>query len=80
MSGAKISANIQNLLIINENSVGISLFPEHGTDVDTLIKNADLAMYEVKNKGGYGCILYNNSMNDNNIHKLETEKNLKNAL
>jgi len=61
-------------------SVGISLFPQHGTDVDTLIKNADLAMYEVKNSGGYRCTLYNNSMNDNNIHKLEMEKNLKNAL
>ncbi|MCB2295825.1 EAL domain-containing protein [Clostridium algoriphilum] len=68
-----------NLLYIGA-SVGISLFPEHGTDVDTLIRNADLAMYEIKNSGGYGCTLYNNIMNDNNIHKLETEKNLKNAL
>ena len=42
-----------NLLYIGA-SVGISLFPEHGTDVDTLIKNADLAMYEVKNRGGHG--------------------------
>lgn len=61
-------------------SVGISLFPEHGTDIDTLMKNADLAMYEVKNNGGFGCALYNTIMNDNNIHKLETENHLKNAL
>ena len=72
--------NYNDKLLYIGASVGISLFPEHGTDVDTLIKNADLAMYEVKNSGGYGCTLYNNSMNDNNIHKLETEKNLKNAL
>ena len=70
---------MMNLLYIGA-SVGISLFPKHGTDVDTLIKNADLAMYEVKNKGGHGYILYNNIMNDNNIHILETEKNLKNAM
>ena len=61
-------------------SVGISLFPEHGTDVETLIKNADLAMYEVKNSGGYGCTIYNKFMNDNNIRKIEMEKNLKNAM
>ena len=61
-------------------SLGISLFPEHGTDIDTLVKNADLAMYEVKNNGGYGYALYNNIMNENNIHKLEIEKHLKNAM
>lgn len=61
-------------------SVGISLFPQHGTDVDTLIKNADLAMYEVKKSGGKGYIVYNKIMNDNNIYMLETEKNLKNAM
>jgi len=61
-------------------SIGISLFPEHGTDVDTLIKNSDLAMYEAKKSGGHRCTLFNNNMNDNNIHKLEIEKNLKNAL
>lgn len=39
-------------------SIGISIFPEHGGDADTLIKNADLAMYEVKNNGGYGYSIY----------------------
>ena len=61
-------------------SIGISLFPDHGTNVDTLIRNADLAMYEVKNSGGYGCTLYNSIMNDNNIHKLGIERNLKDAM
>ncbi|MCB2356033.1 EAL domain-containing protein [Clostridium estertheticum] len=61
-------------------SVGISLFPQHGNDVDTLIRNADLAMYEVKNSGGCGYRLYNNIMNYNNRRILEMEKNLKNAI
>lgn len=61
-------------------SIGISLFPEHGTNADTLIKNADLAMYEVKKNGGHGYIQYNNIMNDNNKLRLETEKNLKDAM
>ncbi len=32
-------------------SIGISLFPEHGTDMDTLLKNADDAMYHAKRAG-----------------------------
>lgn len=32
-------------------SIGISLFPEHGEDIETLIKNADKAMYHAKDKG-----------------------------
>ena len=34
-------------------SVGISIFPKDGADVDSLIKAADIAMYQVKN-----CLLY----------------------
>ena len=50
------------------------------TDVDTLIKNADLAMYEAKNSGGNGYAFYNDVMKDNAIDKLEMKKNLKNAM
>jgi diguanylate cyclase (GGDEF)-like protein/PAS domain S-box-containing protein len=52
-------------------SIGISIYPEHGMDADTLIKNADLAMYEVKNKGGYDYTIYSSKMNDKLIDKLE---------
>ncbi|OLS40440.1 diguanylate cyclase [Bacillus sp. MRMR6] len=32
-------------------SIGISLYPQDGQDLHTLIKNADLAMYDSKEKG-----------------------------
>jgi diguanylate cyclase (GGDEF)-like protein len=32
-------------------SVGITFYPDNGKDLDTLIKNADQAMYDAKNKG-----------------------------
>ena len=38
--------------------IGISIFPEHGIDEDTLSKNADLAMYEIKRNGGNGYKIY----------------------
>ncbi len=42
-------------------SIGISLFPYHGADADTLINKADMAMYQVKKRGGCGYLLYKES-------------------
>jgi diguanylate cyclase (GGDEF)-like protein len=33
-------------------SIGVALFPEHGTDHEQLIRSADAAMYEAKKDGG----------------------------
>ncbi|HEV7663626.1 MAG TPA: EAL domain-containing protein [Chloroflexota bacterium] len=38
-------------------SIGISLFPSHAPDPETLLRKADVAMYAAKNAGG-GCALY----------------------
>lgn len=42
--------------------IGISLFPDDGTDGETLIKNADMAMYFAKEQGRNRYHLYNQSM------------------
>ena len=47
--------------------IGISLFPEHGVDADTLIKRADSAMYEVKRKGGNGYKIYSSEMKEEDL-------------
>lgn len=61
-------------------SIGISIFPEHGTDVDTLIRNADLAMYEVKHNGGYGYDIYSAEMSNKAIDKLTMKIKLNKAV
>lgn len=45
-------------------SIGISIFPEHGEDTDTLVNNADLAMYKVKENGGYDHAIYSPKMDN----------------
>jgi diguanylate cyclase (GGDEF)-like protein len=61
-------------------SIGISIFPEHGTNTDTLINNADLAMFEVKHKGGYGYKVYSSEMKDKSIDKLNMKIKLNKAM
>ncbi|WP_407643459.1 diguanylate cyclase domain-containing protein [Buttiauxella massiliensis] len=38
--------------------IGISIYPEHGQDVATLLKKADVAMYYIKDKGKNNVIFY----------------------
>ena len=45
-------------------SIGISLYPDDGTDEDTLLKNADAAMYEAKNAGRGTFRFFSAQMND----------------
>ncbi|MCW8896258.1 MAG: GGDEF domain-containing protein [Sulfurimonas sp.] len=43
-------------------SIGISLFPKNADDIDTLINNADKAMYEVKQASKNAYLFYNKAM------------------
>jgi diguanylate cyclase (GGDEF)-like protein/PAS domain S-box-containing protein len=61
-------------------SVGISLFPEHGTDCETLIKNADAAMYSAKNNGRNNFRFFHEDMNAQVVERLALESSLRLAL
>jgi diguanylate cyclase (GGDEF)-like protein/PAS domain S-box-containing protein len=43
-------------------SIGIALYPAHGHDAETLIRNADIAMYQVKENGRSAYLLYDHTM------------------
>jgi len=61
-------------------SMGISLFPEDGTDVNQIVMNADLAMYSVKNSGKNGSKYFNSSMMKSQINKSKIEILLREAI
>ncbi len=61
-------------------SLGISIFPEHGADGETLIKNADAAMYRAKESGRNNFRFFTEDMNAQVMERLTLEKRLKLAL
>lgn len=61
-------------------SIGISLFPHDGQDAQTLMKNADVALYRAKEKGRNNYQLYTPAMTANAIARLNLENNLRRAI
>ncbi len=60
-------------------SIGISLYPDHGQDMDTLIKLADVAMYSAKEQRNHYRV-YQPEMNNKSIELLHLENDLGGAL
>jgi predicted signal transduction protein with EAL and GGDEF domain len=61
-------------------SMGISVYPDDGEDAETLIKNADAAMYRAKEHGRNRYQLYSPSMNTGAAERLAQETALRRAL
>jgi diguanylate cyclase (GGDEF)-like protein/PAS domain S-box-containing protein len=61
-------------------SIGISLYPEDGTDAATLIKNADTAMYQAKEEGRDNYQLFNALVNAKALQRIALEHGLRKAL
>ena len=55
-SALRASFEINGIGLAVSASVGISLFPHHGTDLATLLRSADAAMYRVKPTGGAAAV------------------------
>ena len=61
-------------------SIGITLFPDDSEDADTLIRNADVAMYRAKEGGRANFQFYRAEMNDRAREMLTLEVDLRQAL
>ena len=61
-------------------SVGIAVHPADGNDGETLLQNADAAMYRVKNAGGGNYRVYSAQLNENLADRLSMVNRLRSAL
>lgn len=61
-------------------SIGISCYPNDGTDEQSLLRHADTAMYQVKEQGRNSFRFYESSMNKRTIERLSLENNLRRGL
>jgi diguanylate cyclase (GGDEF)-like protein len=61
-------------------SIGISMYPEDGTDFDSLLKNADVALYRAKSEGRGNGQVYTLSLHAAAMARLELEGGLRRAL
>jgi len=61
-------------------SIGIATYPRDGTDVETLLKNSDTAMYSAKEAGRYNYQFFAEDMNAASAERLLFEGNLRLAI
>ncbi|WP_051694221.1 sensor domain-containing protein [Desulfohalovibrio reitneri] len=61
-------------------SIGIALYPEDGDDPETLLTNADTAMYRAKNDGRNTYRLFTPAMNDEALRRLRLDSDLRGGL
>lgn len=61
-------------------SIGISSYPQHGEDEQTLMKNADIAMYNAREEGKNTFKHYSEALNANSLEHLAIESDLRGAL
>jgi diguanylate cyclase (GGDEF)-like protein/PAS domain S-box-containing protein len=60
-------------------SLGIAIFPEHGEDVETLVRRADVAMYTAK-RSGTGFAIYSTEKDPNSLNRLMLMNDLRQAI
>ncbi|MES2534948.1 MAG: EAL domain-containing protein [Pseudomonadota bacterium] len=61
-------------------SIGISIFPKDGDDVETLLKHADIAMYAAKENGKAGYQFFQPQLSEGLIARLSNEQALRAAI
>ena len=61
-------------------SIGVSVYPDDGLDAETLLKNADTAMYQSKENGRQSFQFFKSSMNERAVERQSIEEGLRRAL
>ena len=70
---------LENIPIVVEASIGVALYPDHGSDAETLFRRADVAMYQAK-KSGIGHAVYSRDQDQYNPVRLALMGELRHAI
>lgn len=82
----KIIFTLASPFVINDRqmfistSIGISVYPKDGDNVEAIIQNSDIAMYNAKENGKNNYQYYTSSLNLSNQRRMELETGLRNAI
>jgi cyclic di-GMP phosphodiesterase Gmr len=66
--------------IFASTSIGVSLYPDHGSNYDLLRQNADIAMYRVKNDGKGSAAFFDAGMEREALARMKVEQSLRLAI
>jgi diguanylate cyclase (GGDEF)-like protein len=80
LDGLRAPLEVEGRELFVTTSVGIAVHPEAGRDADTLMKNADAAMYFAKNQGRNNFQFYGKDMNARALERLALESSLRKAI
>lgn len=75
-----VPAQINGYEVVVGCSIGIAMYPQAGQDADTLLKNADMAMYKAKQEDGSSFCFFTDAMNRDVRRQLRLESDLRKAL
>jgi len=71
---------LENHEVYASASIGITISPDDGSDATTLLKNADMAMYEAKERGRNTFRFFTSQMTERARHFMELDKDMRRAL
>ncbi|MBJ6725497.1 putative bifunctional diguanylate cyclase/phosphodiesterase [Geomesophilobacter sediminis] len=71
---------IENREVFTSASIGIAIYPQDGTDTETLLKHADMAMYAAKEKGRNAFEFFSRQLKQKAQDRIFLEEGLRQAL
>jgi diguanylate cyclase (GGDEF)-like protein len=74
------SIRVEGQEIVTTASIGIAVYPDHGQDVETLVKHADRAMYHAKERGRNNYQYFSKALNEGARKRLTIESHLRAAI
>lgn len=80
LAAFKIPVKVGNGELVVSASIGISVYPDDAVDMETLLRHADVALYQAKDAGRNTFEFFSESMNASAFHRVVLETSLRRAI